>query len=156
MTPGRHLPELEQAIMARNGKRTGDEIAFCCAAHEDKNPSVSYSTSKNTWYCYACGASGGYVDLSERLGVSLPDRDLRPGLPMGFPAHGTAHTSSMHGHTSTRTATNSVTLLDMRVLMERKSSPSSSETAPGGRQTALPSLVRSTGSIDSILDQKLR
>ena len=84
MTPGRHLPELEQAIMARNGKRTGDEIAFCCAAHEDKNPSASYSTSKNAWYCHACGASGDYVDLSERLGVSLP-ADTAPGAPDGVP-----------------------------------------------------------------------
>ena len=43
MTPGRYLPELEQAVMARNGKRTGDEGAFSCPEPQshrngDRNP----------------------------------------------------------------------------------------------------------------------
>ncbi len=48
MTTGRHLPELEQAVMARNGKRTGDEGAFSCPEPQShRNVETTTSSSRH-------------------------------------------------------------------------------------------------------------
>lgn len=66
------LTELEAAIFARSGKVEGpsSEIRFCCPAHDDEHPSARYNREKEVWRCDACGAAGGFVDLSKRLGLS--------------------------------------------------------------------------------------
>jgi hypothetical protein len=66
-------PGLEQAILAQSGKREGSEIRFLCPAHDDHHPSARWNPRKQVWRCDACGASGGWKDLSERLGISIPD-----------------------------------------------------------------------------------
>ncbi len=60
-------PELEQAILARQGKREGREIRFLCPAHDDHKPSARYNLDKYVWFCDACGKGGGWKDLSKRL-----------------------------------------------------------------------------------------
>ena len=34
-----------------------------CPFHEDHHPSLSFSTRRNTYRCFVCGASGGTIDL---------------------------------------------------------------------------------------------
>lgn len=62
-------PELLEAVMARQGKKLGAEIAFLCPAHEDHTPSANYNPVKETWICRSCGAKGGWTDLAARLNV---------------------------------------------------------------------------------------
>ena len=38
-----------------------------CPFHEDHHPSLSFSTKRNTYRCWSCGASGGTIDLVMRL-----------------------------------------------------------------------------------------
>ena len=38
-----------------------------CPFHGDKNPSMQINQSNNFFYCYGCGASGGYIDLVKRI-----------------------------------------------------------------------------------------
>ena len=52
-------PELERAILARQGKREGAEIRFLCPAHDDRKPSARYNPQKQLWRCDACGTGGG-------------------------------------------------------------------------------------------------
>ena len=37
-----------------------------CPFHADSHPSLSYSTSKNMYHCFVCGAKGGTIDLVMR------------------------------------------------------------------------------------------
>jgi len=37
-----------------------------CPFHDDHHASLSFSTSRNTFRCFACGASGGTIDLAMR------------------------------------------------------------------------------------------
>lgn len=74
-------PELERALLARNGSREGDEIRFRCPFPEshnngDANPSARYSPAKNVWRCDACGKSGGWTNLCDLLGV-IRERDSK-------------------------------------------------------------------------------
>jgi hypothetical protein len=67
-------PELEQAIRIRGGRQEGKEIRFRCVfpdnhAHADADPSARYNPGKGVWICDACGESGRWKDLCERLGV---------------------------------------------------------------------------------------
>lgn len=76
-------PQLEEAVLARDGRREGQEIRFRCPQPEehrngDANPSARYNPRKQVWRCDACGAGGGWVDLCQRLNLpipSAPDRD---------------------------------------------------------------------------------
>ena len=74
-------PELEQVVLARQGKRVGREIRFQCPcpeqhSHGDADPSARYHLEKEAWYCDACKRSGGWKNLCELLGVSRrPRRD---------------------------------------------------------------------------------
>ena len=45
-----------------------------CPFHDDHHASLSYRTSRNTFRCFVCGASGGTIDLTMRyLGKSFPE-----------------------------------------------------------------------------------
>ena len=37
-----------------------------CPFHDDRHPSLSFSTRRNTFRCFVCGASGGVIDLVMR------------------------------------------------------------------------------------------
>ncbi|HEX4952679.1 MAG TPA: hypothetical protein VF017_04705 [Thermoanaerobaculia bacterium] len=76
MTP---LLGLEQAVLARQGKREGSEIRFRCPyperhANGDAHPSARYCPDKGAWYCDACKESGGWRNLYELLGVERRQR----------------------------------------------------------------------------------
>ena len=67
-------PELEAAVMARAGRRKGDEIHFRCpypASHQngDANPSARYNPKKGAWCCDICKNGGGWTDLCGLLEV---------------------------------------------------------------------------------------
>jgi 5S rRNA maturation endonuclease (ribonuclease M5) len=66
------LSQLEMVILSRQGKREGRETRFLCPAHDDHHPSARWNPEKKTWVCDACGAGGGWADLSKRLGLELP------------------------------------------------------------------------------------
>jgi hypothetical protein len=53
-------------------KRGGRYLALC-QWHDDSNPSLSLNPQINSFYCFSCKISGGYVDLAARLGVVLAD-----------------------------------------------------------------------------------
>ena len=53
----------------RKGTKKGNEINFLCLVHDDHNPSANYNLEKKAWNCFACGASGGYIDLMKLLGI---------------------------------------------------------------------------------------
>ncbi len=38
-----------------------------CPFHDDHHASLSFSQRRNTYRCFACGASGGTIDLAMRL-----------------------------------------------------------------------------------------
>jgi hypothetical protein len=59
-------------ITERNGEASGDRITALCHAHDDHNPSMSWSRSKHVWKCFACSASGGYVDLARQFNIEVP------------------------------------------------------------------------------------
>lgn len=42
-----------------------------CFAHEDVRPSMSVSATLNSYNCFGCGASGGYLKAAELLNVDL-------------------------------------------------------------------------------------
>ena len=45
-----------------------------CPFHDDHHASLSFCTSRNTFRCFVCGASGGTIDLTMRyLGKSFPE-----------------------------------------------------------------------------------
>src|SRR5260370_27902952 len=69
MSTQRPFPELEDALLARHGRREGREIRFCCPAHEDEHPSARWNAGKQGWFCDVCGAGGGREDLLGRLGL---------------------------------------------------------------------------------------
>jgi hypothetical protein len=75
-------PELERALLARNGKREREEIRFRCPhpdAHRngDADPSASYNPDRMVWYCPVCDKGGGWKDLCELMGVPV-SRGRRP------------------------------------------------------------------------------
>jgi 5S rRNA maturation endonuclease (ribonuclease M5) len=66
---------IEQTLIdSRGGQRRGSEITFRCVFPEqhrnrDEHPSASWSCTKRAWFCRACGARGGYIDLARTLGI---------------------------------------------------------------------------------------
>ncbi len=68
------LPTVEHTVLARNGKRIGDEIRFRCphpGRHNngDAKPSARYHPGKQVWFCDACGGKGNAAQLAELLGL---------------------------------------------------------------------------------------
>ena len=73
MSPdGAQLAAIERVLAARQGRREGRELRFLCPAHEDRRPSARWNRDKQTWFCDACQAGGGWRDLAARLGLELP------------------------------------------------------------------------------------
>jgi putative DNA primase/helicase len=64
---------VEAAIWQRKARRQGAEVRFLCPAHEDTHPSARYHPEKHTWYCDACQAGGGILDLAKRLDIAPPE-----------------------------------------------------------------------------------
>lgn len=63
------VARLEAAALDRAGRKRGAEVIFSCPAHEDLHPSATFNVDKAAWYCFACGAGGGALDLARRLGL---------------------------------------------------------------------------------------
>lgn len=75
-------PELERALLERNGKREGDELRFRCLFSEnhtngDADPSASYNPKKTVWYCPVCDKGGGWTDLCKLMDIPV-SRGRRP------------------------------------------------------------------------------
>ena len=67
----RHLPI--ETVAERLGLRVARHKSLC-PFHDDHHASMSFSTSRNTFRCFVCGASGGTIDLVMRhLGKSFPE-----------------------------------------------------------------------------------
>ena len=67
----RHLPI--ETVAERLGLRVARHKSLC-PFHDDHHASMSFSTSRNTFRCFVCGASGDTIDLVMRhLGKSFPE-----------------------------------------------------------------------------------
>lgn len=67
----RHLPI--ETVAERLGLHVARHKSLC-TFHDDHHASMSFSTSRNTFRCFVCGASGGTIDLVMRhLGKSFPE-----------------------------------------------------------------------------------
>ena len=67
----RHLPI--ETVAERLGLHVARHKSLC-PFHDDHHTSMSFSTSRNTFRCFVCGASGGTIDLVMRhLGKSFPE-----------------------------------------------------------------------------------
>ena len=42
-------------------ERRGEEFFTSCPKHIDETPSLSFNPEKNTYYCFSCGRSGGFI-----------------------------------------------------------------------------------------------
>ena len=54
-----------EGVAERLGLRVSRHKSLC-PFHADSHPSLSYSTSKNMYHCFVCGAKGGTIDLVMR------------------------------------------------------------------------------------------
>lgn len=52
-----------EGVAERLGLRVQKHKSLC-PFHEDRHPSLSFSTSKNTFKCFVCDAHGGVIDLA--------------------------------------------------------------------------------------------
>src|SRR5438046_241186 len=77
--PSSVLNAITAAVYARGGKPHGDEIQFLSPCHDDHHPSASWNIVKCTWFCPVCGIGGGWKDLAERLGISVPQKTTNGG-----------------------------------------------------------------------------
>jgi len=68
------VDKIEQVLISKRGGefQPNGEIRFLCPEHDDHNPSADWSPDKQVWTCRACGAGGGYVDISKSLEISMP------------------------------------------------------------------------------------
>jgi predicted DNA-binding transcriptional regulator AlpA len=80
------LSQLETKILGRQGKHEGRETRFLCPAHNDHHPSARWNPEKKTWVCDACGAGGGWSDLSKRFGLEL-SRPSSDRIAAHYPYH---------------------------------------------------------------------
>jgi hypothetical protein len=80
--PDQAVGAIEAALLDRRGKRKGDEIRACCPFHDEERPSFSFNTFKGAFKCQACGESGGWKKLAQKLGIPVgPDRPNRRRQP---------------------------------------------------------------------------
>ena len=57
-----------------------------CPFHDDHHASLSFSTRRNTFRCFACGAHGGTIDLvMKRLNMGFRDACRWLGAPSSSP-----------------------------------------------------------------------
>lgn len=62
-----------EEVAARLGLEVRQHRALC-PFHNDRHPSLSFSISRNTWRCWACGEHGGTIDLAMRcLGLGFAE-----------------------------------------------------------------------------------
>lgn len=69
-------------------KRQGGRLFARCPFHAERTPSFTVNLALESFYCFGCSVSGGYVDLATRLGVNL-DIALGP-LPPPAPRTSTS------------------------------------------------------------------
>jgi DNA primase catalytic core len=65
-------------------KKSGKDLLGQCPFHDDGEPSLIITPSKNLWHCFGCGAAGGPIDWAMRKnGVSFRHAVelLREGIP---------------------------------------------------------------------------
>ena len=101
------LQKLRDLPIEGVAERLGLEVArhkALCPFHDDHHASLSFSPSRNTYRCFACGAHGGVIDLvMNRLGKGFREAcewlgaTPSPSLPEGRAYIGTTEHSSPSG-----------------------------------------------------------
>ena len=55
-------------------EQRGNDYFAHCPLHRDDTPSLSFTPSKNSYYCFSCGASGGMIGyLMDFEGMEFED-----------------------------------------------------------------------------------
>lgn len=65
-----HIQRLRELPIEGVAERLGLTVKLhksLCPFHDDKHPSLSFSTSRNSYRCFVCGAHGGTIDLTMHL-----------------------------------------------------------------------------------------
>ena len=66
--------------------KAGGNFKACCPFHQEKTPSFFVSPSRNTYYCFGCGAKGDIFTFVEALeGLSFKEALLKLGERAGIP-----------------------------------------------------------------------
>ena len=77
-----------EGVAERLGLRVTRHKALC-PFHDDHHASLSFSTRRNTFRCFACGAHGGTIDLvMKRLNMGFRDACRWLGAPLQLPPIG--------------------------------------------------------------------
>ena len=77
-----------EGVAERLGMRVTRHKALC-PFHDDHHASLSFSTRRNTFRCFACGAHGGTIDLvMKRLNMGFRDACRWLGAPLQLPPIG--------------------------------------------------------------------
>lgn len=68
-------PEIERAVLERDGQRERGEVRFRCPyparhTHADANPSARYHPERGVWWCDVCQEGGGWSNLCDLLGLT--------------------------------------------------------------------------------------
>ena len=89
-----------EGVAERLGLRVSRHKCLC-PFHDDHHASLSFSVSRNTFRCFACGAHGGTIDLAEKM-LGSPFLEAcrwlanEIGAPLLLPRGGeTAHSESL-------------------------------------------------------------
>ncbi len=53
-------------------KKHGQDLIGLCPFHDDHNPSLVITPSKNLWHCLGCGAGGSVIDWVMKLEGAKP------------------------------------------------------------------------------------
>lgn len=71
------LQRLRDLPIEKVAQRLGLEVRHhkaLCPFHQDRHPSLSFHTGRNTYRCFVCGAHGGNIDLAmQMLHKDFPD-----------------------------------------------------------------------------------
>ena len=58
----------------QKAKINGDDLIGLCPFHEDSKPSLSVNLRTGMYHCFACGASGNYIQfVAQKYGLSSKD-----------------------------------------------------------------------------------
>jgi len=86
------LQKLRDLPIEGVAERLGMSVArhkALCPFHDDHHASLSFSTRRNTFRCFACGAHGGTIDLvMKRLNMGFRDACRWLGAPLQLPTIG--------------------------------------------------------------------
>ncbi len=58
-------------------KKNGKGWFGLCPFHDDTNPSLSVTPSKNEWHCFGCGAGGDVIRFVELFDRVFSDESVR-------------------------------------------------------------------------------